>query len=158
MNLRRLRVGELVALAGGVCIVVSLFLPWYDTPGGHLSAWSTFGVAVAILIVAAALAVGLAIATVTERSSAIPTATVVWTVVAGIAAVIAAIVRLLERPEHATSPAVGAWLALAGAVAILAGSWQSMRDERTSAFEAPDIQPRMPPPATSGDGAGAGKV
>jgi hypothetical protein len=138
--------------------VVSLFLPWYDTPGGHLSAWSTFGVAVAILILAAALAVALAIATVTERSSAIPTATAVWTVVVGIAAVIAAVVRLLERPEHATGPAVGAWLALAGAVAVLLGSWQSMRDERTSAFEVPDIQPRMPPPATSGDGARAGKL
>ena len=48
---------------------------------------------------------------------------------------IAALVRVLERPDHATSLCGGAWLALAGAVAILLGAWQSMRDEHTSLYE-----------------------
>jgi hypothetical protein len=158
VSLRRLRAGELIALAGSVCIVVALTLPWYGTPSGHLDAWSTFGPAVAILIITAALGFGLAIATVTERSSAIPMAMVVWSTLGGIAGVIAAIVRVLERPGHATSASVGAWLALAGAIAVLVGSWQAMRDERTSAYEPPDVRPRVPPAGTAGDGAGTANL
>jgi len=102
VKLRRLRAGELIALAGSVCIFVSLALPCYESPSGSLSAWATFDVAVVVLIVAAALGVALALATVTERSSAIPVATVVWTTIAGLAALVAALVRVLERPAHAT--------------------------------------------------------
>ena len=159
MKLRRLRAGELIALAGSVCIFVSLALPCYESPSGSLSAWATFDVAVVVLIVAAALGVALALATVTERSSAIPVATVVWTTIAGLAALVAALVRVLERPAHATGAAAGTWLALAGAVALLVGSWQAMRDERTSAYDPPEIEPRTPPPTTApADGAGAANV
>ena len=49
-------------------------------------------------------------------------------------AVIAALVRVFERPHHATALCAGAWLALVGAVAILLGAWQSLRDERTSLY------------------------
>ncbi len=145
MSLRRLRLGEIVALGGAVCVIVALFVPWYDTPSGHLSAWQTFGVGVALLILCAVMGILLALATVTERSTAIPMATIVWTVVVGIAGVIAALVRVLERPGHATGVAIGGWLALAGALAVLVGSWQAMRDERTTAYEPLDIERRPPP-------------
>jgi hypothetical protein len=158
VSLRRLRTGELIALAGSVCIVVALALPWYATASGHLDAWSTFGAAVAILIITAVLGFCLAIATVAERSSAIPVAMAVWSTIGGMAGVIAAIVRVLERPAHATSASVGAWLALVGAVGVLVGSWQAMRDERTSAYDPPDVQPRVPPASAAGDGARAAKL
>ena len=58
---------------------------------------------------------------------------------------IAAVVRLLERPDHAGSLCAGAWLAFAGALLILAGAWQSMRDERPSLYE-PAMPPAQPPP------------
>jgi hypothetical protein len=140
VSLRRLRAGELVALAGAVAVFVALGLSWYTVPAGTLQAggldaWKTFDAAVALMILGAVLAVALALAILTERSSAIPMATVVWSTWAGIAALISAIVRVLERPDHASGVAVGGWLGLAGAVAILAGSWQSMRDERTSLHE-----------------------
>jgi Na+/melibiose symporter-like transporter len=145
MKLRPLRAGELIALVGAVCVAVALALPWYDSPRGHLGAWSTFGPAVAILIVAAALALFLAIATVTERSPAIPVAATVWSSLGGIAAVICAVVRVLERPSGASGAAVGAWLALGGAAALLAGSWHAMRDERTSTYDPPVIETRPAP-------------
>ena len=72
MSLRRMRSGELIALAGAICLIVALALPWYENSQGKLSAWATFGVAVALLILAAAGALVLAIATVTERTAAIP--------------------------------------------------------------------------------------
>jgi hypothetical protein len=146
LSLRRLRSGELIALAGATCLIVSLVLPWYDN-GGKLTAWDTFGVAVALLILAAAGALTLVAATVTERTAAIPVAAGVWSTLFGIVAVVAAIVRLLERPDHATELCSGAWLALAGALLVLIGSWQSMRDERTGSYPPDATPPREAPPA-----------
>jgi len=148
MSLKRIRAGELLALVGAILVVVSLFEPWYQSPSGNLDAWSTFGPAVVLLILAAGAAIVLFVATVTERSTALPVAAGVWTVLLGLIAVIAAVVRLLERPDHASSLCAGAWLGFVGAVAILLGAWQSMRDERTSLYE-----PSEPPPHSSRPGA-----
>jgi hypothetical protein len=134
MSLKRLRLGELLALAGAICLIVSLTLPWYENADGKLSAWSTFGPAVVLLIAATIAALVLVIATITERTPALPVAAAVWGVPFGLLGVVAAIVRVLERPDHATSLCAGAWLALVGAVAVLVGVWQSMRDERTSRY------------------------
>ena len=154
MSVRRLRVGELLALAGAICVIVSLFEPWYENSLGKLSAWDTFGPALVLLIAAAAAALGLVVSTMTERSTALPVAAAVWSTLFGIVAVIAALVRVLERPEHATSLCAGAWLALAGAVLMLVGSWQSLRDERGSMYE-PAEPPPLPPPDAHANGTGA---
>lgn len=145
MSLRRLRSGELLALAGAICLIVALTLPWYENAEGKLDAWSTFGVAVALLILAAAGALVLVVATVTERTTAIPVAAAVWSTLLGFLGALAAIVRLLERPDHATELCAGTWLALVGALAVLAGSWQSMRDERTELYPPADVPARPPP-------------
>ncbi len=145
MSPRRLRSGELIALAGAICLIVALTLPWYENSQGKLDAWSTFGVAVALLILAIAGALALVIATITERTTALPVAAAVWSTLFGILGVIAAIVRLLERPHHATELCAGTWLALIGALAVLAGSWQSMRDERTELYPPADVPARPPP-------------
>ena len=47
-------------------------------------------------------ALALVISALTERTTALPVSTAVWCVPLGLAGVIAAIVRLLERPEAAT--------------------------------------------------------
>jgi len=153
MSLKRLRLGELLALVGAICVIVSLFEPWYENAAGKLSAWDTFGPTLVLLIAAAAAALGLVVSTITERSTALPVAAGVWSTLFGIVAVIAAIVRVLERPEHATSLCAGAWLALAGAILMLVGSWQSMRDERPSLYEPADPPP-LPPPDPSPNGTG----
>lgn len=152
--MRRLRLGELLALVGAVCVIVSLWQPWYENAAGKLDAWDTFGPAVALLIAAAAAALMLVVSTITERSTALPVAAGVWSTLLAIIAVIAAIVRVLERPEHATRLCAGAWLALAGAILMLIGSWQSMRDERPSLY-GPAEPPPLPPPDASVNGAGA---
>jgi hypothetical protein len=154
MSLRRLRGGELLAAVGAACVIVSLFVPTYQSPTGNLDAWDTFGPAVALLIIAAIAALVLVIGSLTERSTAVPVAAAVWSVPFGLAGVIAALVRVLERPDHATALAAGAWLALAGALAILLGGWQSMRDEHASLYERakPEPQPR---PAPGGPESGA---
>jgi hypothetical protein len=146
-RVRRLRLGELLALAGAICVITSLLLPWYEGASGNLSVWDTFGPAAALLIAAAVAALALTATTLTERSTALPVAAAVWSTLFAIAAVIAAVVRLLERPDQASSLCAGAWLAFAGALAMLAGSWQSMRDERTSSYPPGEPPKRHPPPA-----------
>jgi hypothetical protein len=145
VKLTRLRLGESLALLGAVCVIVALTLPWYENMEGKLSAWSTFGPAVVLLMLAALAALALVLTTLTERTTALPVAAAVWSTLLGILGVVAALVRVLERPHGAFSLCSGAWLALAGAVLILAGSWQSMRDERTSRYAPAEPEPREPP-------------
>jgi hypothetical protein len=146
MSLRRLRSGELIALLGAILIVVALTRFWYEAPQGDLTAWNTFGPTIVLLILAAAGGLWLALATVTERTTALPVAAAVWGTLLGIVATIAAIVRLIERPDHATALCAGAWLAFAGALLVAVGCWQSMRDERPTLY-APAEPPLQSPPA-----------
>jgi hypothetical protein len=145
MSLRRLRAGELVALAGAACVIVSLTRPWYESPIGNLDAWDTFGPTIALMLAAMCGALAMAVSALTERSPALPVAIAVWCVVLGLLAVIAAVIRVVERPDHATALCVGPWLALIGAAAILVGAWLSIRDERPSLYKPGHPAPRPRP-------------
>lgn len=145
MRFARLRVGEVLALLGAVAVIVSLTLPWYENSEGKLSAWSTFGPAVVLLMLAALAALVLVLTTLTERSTALPVAAGVWSVLFSLLGVIAAIVRVFERPHDAFSLCAGTWVALAGAVLMLVGSWQSMHDERSGLYPPATPEPREPP-------------
>jgi hypothetical protein len=144
VSLRRLRWGELTALAGAVSLIVAFTLPWYSGPSGNLTAWDTFGAAIVLLLIATALALALAVANLTERSPALPVALAIWSILFGFVASVAALVRLFDRPA-ATSLCAGAWLVLAGALLVLVGSWLSIRDERTSLYRPVDVPPRPAP-------------
>ncbi len=141
MSLRRLRVGELLALAGVALVIVALTRPWYESPLGNLTAWDTFGPTIVLILAAVCAALAMVVSALTERSTALPVATAVWCVPLGLMAVIAAVVRVLERPDHATGLCAGSWLALVGAAAILVGAWLALRDERPSLYG-----PAAPPP------------
>jgi drug/metabolite transporter (DMT)-like permease len=145
MSPRKVRAGELLALAGAACVIVSLFVPSYEGPGGVRKAFDTFGPGVLLLLAAAASALGLFVATLSERSTAVPVATTIWTILLGFIATIAALVGVLERPDHATAVCSGPWLALAGALAILLGAWRATHDERRSLYP-PATPPVRPAP------------
>ncbi|HEU0249215.1 MAG TPA: hypothetical protein VFR48_00695 [Solirubrobacteraceae bacterium] len=142
MRLGRLRVGEILALIGALGVIFSFTLDWYENAERSFDAFDTFGPAVVLLLLSAVVALILIVTTVTERSTALPVAAAVWSTLFGLVAVIAAIVRLLERPQGATSLCAGVWVALAAALLILVGSWQSMRDERTSRYPPATPEPR----------------
>jgi uncharacterized membrane protein len=144
--LRRMRLGELVALLGATLVIVSLLLPWYGgSTLGTLSAWDTFGAGLVLLIAAACAALAVVASALTERSTALPVSAAVWSVVVGLIGGIAALVRVLERPDHATSLCAGAWLALAGAIAIPLGAWLVLRDEHAPLYGRADPPPRPGP-------------
>jgi hypothetical protein len=145
MSPRKVRGGELLALAGAACVIVSLFVPSYEGPEGVRKAFDTFGSGVVLQLAATASALGLFVATLSERSTAVPVAATVWTILLGLIATIAALVRVLDRPDHATAVCSGPWLALAGALAIFLGAWLAAHDERRSLYP-PANPPARPAP------------
>jgi hypothetical protein len=115
----RLNIGHVVAAVGAVLLLVSLFLDWYE-PG--VSAWTVFeivDIALAALAVAALLPVaddisGRRISPVTgDRGVA----------ALGMLALVLVVVSIVNNPPAVIGQTekVGAWLGLAGALAIIAG-------------------------------------
>jgi hypothetical protein len=146
VTLGKARGGDLLALAGALCVIVSLLLAWYErAPSGTLDAWDTFGPGIVLLLAATAAAATMFVSALTERSTAPAVMASVWTIPIGIAGLVAAIVRLLERPEHATGLCAGPWLALAGALAIVVGALRSVSDERGSLYPPADPEVRRRP-------------
>jgi len=142
----RLRGGELTALAGVGCMIAALILPWYETAAGNLDIWDTFGPAAVLMLVALSAALAMILAALLEgESPALPVSTAVWCVLLGLIGAIAAVVRVLERPQHASGLCAGAWLGLAGALLILSGAWLTIRDERPSRYQPARPEPRPRP-------------
>jgi hypothetical protein len=145
VSLRRLRLGELVVLAGAACVIIALLRSWYQGPVGRLDAWDTFGPAVVLVLAALSAALATVVSALGERSPALPVSMAVWCVALGLAGTIASIVRVIERPQHSTELCAGAWLALAGTVLITVGAWLALRDERTSLYGPAQPTPRPRP-------------
>jgi hypothetical protein len=158
MHLSRLRIGELVAAAAGLLLIVSLFLPWYEAGQASHSAWETFAVIDAFLDAVGVSAVVLLILTALHRVDAVPMAAAALLAVAALVAVVLVAVRLLVLPELPgpgdTSLEIGSFLGLLGALGVFAGAWLSMRDDRPRrvapgyADPPPRVIPAPPPEGT----------
>ena len=168
MNLSKLRRGEIIAAAGGVVLLVSLFfLDWYavdvsvSTPFGDIAssglefgAWDGQGftgtIANLVVLAAAIAAVGLAVVTATSRTVTLPVAASALTAGLGIAAVVMVFLRMVFQPgqNEFIELRFGIWLALIASAVIAYGGWESMREEGTSFEDARDqLRNRTPSPA-----------
>jgi len=152
---------EPVAAAGGVLLLVSLFLPWYgvDLPASigdaspfgpaEASGWQILTVIDVLLALIALPAIALPIVSITAEGPAKPIAVAVIASATGWLAVVLVAFRLLDAPgdvDEFLGLRYGIWLALAGALIAWIGSWLTMRDESTPGAVAPDIQRRPAPP------------
>src|SRR3954451_3492851 len=138
---RNLPIGPVLAVAGAVLLLVSLFLDWHD----ELSAWTAFEV---LDLVLAALAIGTALSLlerlgVSRRrvgimgaGAAIPMA---------VAALVIVVSQILNHPPAAqdADPEVGLWLALAATALMSLGA--ILATARISV--ALDVDRREPPPS-----------
>ena len=157
MSLRWLRPGDALAALGGVLLVVSLFLPWYSVKlpsgapaaGRDLTGWQAFSVIDILLALAGLVGIGLAVTVVTRRTPAVPVAFAVVGSVIGVLAVLLVLVRILDQPgpNQFLDVAVGAWIALAGALGLTAGAWRSISDERNRGVRPAPVELRPTPPA-----------
>ena len=132
MDLRRLRIGELMLCAAGGALLASLFLPWYGTAGGTLTAFQSLAPLDLVLALIALAALSLLPITAGQRVPAVPIALEALVTGAGIVAVVLVVFRILWLPGEADGREWALWLALAGAAGIVAGGLVGMRDERPS--------------------------
>jgi hypothetical protein len=153
VSIGRLRGGELLAGAGVVVLLVSLFLEWFG-PGGE-SGWSSLGWPTLVVAIAAiAAAAWLVVATATARLiTQVVAGAVLASTIGPIGFLALALRALVFQPgaNAVTTVKYGAWIGLAGAALLAIGAWWALADERTgapeSAYSPP--APRPAPPAHS---------
>jgi hypothetical protein len=157
MDLGKLKGGQLIAAVGGIVLLISLlFLNWYGVGGsvqtsfGSISVGADFGawdgqgfsgtIANLIILAAGIAAVGMAVLTATSRTVALPVAASAMTAGLGIGAVVMVVLRILFQPgpNGLVDLKFGIFLALAGALGVAYGGWQSMQEEGTSFDHARD--------------------
>ena len=159
MELSRLRLGDVIAAACGLALLLVMFLDWYaaggtTSVGGRsieisvgFSAWEVFGITDLLLALAGATAVMLAVITASRRSPALPVAASVITTAAGAFATLLVLYRILNQPgpNEFIEVEFPAFLGFLCALGITAGGWLSMRDEQWPDAPMPtDVRPAPP--------------
>jgi hypothetical protein len=151
---RRIDAGPVLAALGGLLLLVSLFLDWYerDVSGEQISGWNVFEV---LDLVLAGIALGALLVLAGLFARALPLAPRSLLPLGAVAFVIVG-TQLLNPPPAAGEDAsveAGAWLALAGAALLLAGAIMSFA--RISLAVSPrDDLPAPTPGSGTGDPAG----
>jgi hypothetical protein len=163
LRLRRLRAGEWLAAAGGVALVVLLFLDWFaEQPPGRdrnlaapvlaagdpsATGWSSLGWLLgAALVVVVALAVWLVASTASDAAVSQPVmAGVLLSALAPVALVALAVRVVVAQPgdDELVAARLPAYLGLAALALVVAGAWRAVADERT---DAPESAYTPPPP------------
>jgi hypothetical protein len=143
----RISAGGLVAAVGGILLLVSLFLDWFD-PG--VTAWTVFEI-VDLLLAAIALAALVAAAASIDPRLPLDDRLLVPL---GAVATLLVVHALIDHPPAAlgADPTEGAWLGLAGALLLLVGGLLTV--VRVSlAFDVERNRParRPPPPPPPGE-------
>ena len=127
---RRMRPADLAATLGAALLAAALFEPWFEVAGVQEDAWHAVTAVAVVAVLAAIGGLALAAVTVTQRAPSLPLAVAVCTLVLALVAIVLIAVVAASLPAGASERCFGLWLGLAGALALLAGSWRSLRDER----------------------------
>jgi hypothetical protein len=140
---RRVDAGATVAAAGGIVLLVSLFLDWYGDDREAFSAWTLFEV-IDLLLAAIAL---LGLSAFVSRAGIEPRMPDAPLLLLGGAAVVLTASQLIDGPPTAFELELqtGAWLALAGSLLMLAGAFMSVARVSFS-VEHREPRPAAPPP------------
>ena len=156
MELSRLRPGELIAGAGGIVLLLLMFVDWYAAGGRTefqgqdleislgFTAWQAFSVTDIILALTALAGIGLAVITAARRSPALPVAAGVITMTLGALATLLVLYRILNQPgpNDFVEVKLGAFLGFLSVFAIAVGGFRSMRDEEGEGAPMPtDVRP-----------------
>jgi hypothetical protein len=121
VNWLKRNLGALVLLAGGVLLIVSLFLPHWES---GWTAWHVFGNLRVILLLIGIFAVGFGLLEATGAASTLPDPVPLVLAALGVA-----VFGFAAGWELQVSGAGGVWLAVAGSMAIGLGGWGVRRHD-----------------------------
>ena len=153
MDSSRVSLGEMIAAAGGLALLVCMFLPWFDGeasgPGATLrvttTGWEAFGgVFDGLIVVLVAVPIGIAVGRATDALPTLPLEQGVLVSGAGALLLVIVGIRLIDPPdvinvaipglESDTSRELAAFVALFAAAAVAAGGYLQ-RSVRRVGFE-----------------------
>jgi hypothetical protein len=146
VDLGRLRLGEVLAAAAGIALLVVMFLPWYGpnaqlglaaASAGHrldhaFSAWQAFGILDILLAATALSGIVVALLAGTQRSVALPVAASVVVTALGVFVTVLVLYRLVNEPlgpDSLTDIRFGAYLGLGLCALIALGGFLSMQED-----------------------------
>jgi hypothetical protein len=141
VDLRRLRVGEWLTGAGGVLLIVSLLLPWYEGTE-PVSGFEALSVIDILLVLLALLALALPVLQATQDAPNKPVGTAVLAIVFGALGTLLVVFRLIDSPADGLEVRPGAWVALAATVLITVAAWRSLAAEYVRGLP-PDLEPDL---------------
>jgi hypothetical protein len=144
---RRIDAGPVLAALGGLLLLISLFLDWYenDISGEASSAWTVFEV-LDLLLAGIALAALTVLAGLFARRLPLAPRTLLPL---GVIAFLVVGSQLINPPPAAEEDAAvepGAWLALAGSALLLAGAIMSFARVSLAVAPREDVPGATPPP------------
>jgi uncharacterized membrane protein len=142
MDLRRLRVGEWIAGAGGVLLIVALLLPWYERDTAPVSGYEALTVIDVLLTLLALLALAVPVLQTTQDAPNKPVGAAVLSVVFGALGVLLVLFRLIDAPADDLAVRPGAWVALIATATITVGAWRSLAAEYVRGLP-PDLEPEL---------------
>jgi hypothetical protein len=138
----KLSVGDQIAAASGIALLIFMFLPWYGVDANigpvslsqSFSAWETFGFVDILLFLIALVAIGVPVAKATDSLPAdFPGATVV--LAAGGLGVLLVLWRIIDLPTPDVNVAgvdfgrkIGVFLGLIATAGITYGGWRSSEE------------------------------
>ena len=148
----RLSQGELIYGIAGIVLLVDLWFDWYGvnvtagsgvlkgfTVGASADAWHSFTFIDIILFLVALIAIGAAVMRATNNVIALPWPPAVIVTVAGAAAVLLILFRIIDTPVDTNgvegidvSRKIGIWLGLLAAAAVAYGGWRAMQESDVS--------------------------
>ena len=156
MDTSRVSLGEMIAGAGGLALLVCMFLPWYTAELGGRGAtavevpgtttgWESFGgVFDAVIVVLAAVPIALAVARATEAVPPLPLEQGALVMLAGSILFVVVVARVIDPPdvinvaipgvELDSSRKLAAFMAVLAAAAVVAGGYLQ-RSVRRVGFE-----------------------
>ncbi len=129
MDVRRLRSGELLTAAGAIGLAALLFTDWF----GGQSGWSALTIGRVLLVLTILLALTLVVFTLSARAVSMATSASVITIAIGTLALLYLLYRVgIDEPGRnaLVSVEIGAYLGLLCVLAIVAGTWRALGDER----------------------------
>jgi hypothetical protein len=130
MDVRRLRSGELLTAAGAIGLGLVLFGDWF----GGRSGWETLTFGRVLLVLTILIALTLVVITLSARAVSMATSAATLTIGIGTFALLYMLYRVAidePGPNALVSVDLGAYLGLLAVLAILAGAWRALDDERT---------------------------
>lgn len=116
----RINAGQALVVVAAIVLLVSLFLSWYEPGRSAWTVFETWDIVLAAIAVGALLAVIPLLRDGTAQESIVPER---WLPILAGAALVIVVVSLVDHPPAARNSGleVGAWMALAAALGLVAG-------------------------------------